>query len=154
MWLCTIMLLTSLHRCQRKPLLLRDETPIAVSNMTGTAVCNKSNSVHGTEELHYHLSTQKKFMALWTFSVPANSCIQIFFKVNHLNSINKLYIKTGDWIDHIVSDKRRRFIYERLAVNSSVVSIAYSNMVPKTRNPLIHFSLTLTTLSCKCSVRK
>lgn len=153
-WSCIIMLLTSLHRCKRKRLLLRDETPIMASNMTETAVCSQSNGIHGTKELHHALSTPKRFMALWTFSVPAKSCIQIFFKTYNLNVTNKLYIKTGDWIDHIVSDKRRRFIYERLALNSSVISIAYSHMVHTTEKPVINFSLRLSTLQCVCPVRK
>ena len=88
-------------------------------------------------------------MALWTFSVPAESCIQIFFKTYNLDVLNKLYIKTGDWIDCIVADKRR-FTYERLALNASVVSIVYSQMMHKISKPVINFSVRLSTLQCRC----
>ena len=138
------------HRCTRKQLLIRRETPVTFLCINKTRICHPSNAIYGTRDLQHIFATEKRFMALWTFSVPAESCIQIFFKTHNVLAHNKLYIKTGEWIDSIASAKRRRFVYERLAMNSSVISIAYSHLVYTREVPVIQFTLRLSTLQCTC----
>lgn len=131
---------------------MRCETPIIVITMNDTAVCHDGNAIiYGTKDLKHILSAEKRFMALWTFRVPAETCIQIFFKTYNVHSLNKLYIKTGEWVDNIASStRRRRFVYERLALNASVISIAYSHVLHTEEDPVIQFTLRLSSLQCRC----
>ena len=142
------------HRCARRDYLLRGETPITVITMNDTTVCHDSSTIiYGTKDLYHTLSVEKRFMALWTFRVPAETCIQIFFKTYNVLPRNKLYIKTGEWVDSIASSTQRRFVYERLALNSSVISIAYSHFMSTKQKPVIQFKLRLSTLQCRCPAR-